>query len=668
MTSPLSKIGLTLAISAVSLLAIAQSATRSNTWTLLGPEGGDARSLAYDPRDPSRILLGTSAGELYLSTDGGAQWSRFVHLGDGNDYVLDNIAIDPRDANVIYVAAWSVETRSGDLFRSRDGGRSWQALPGMRDKSIRAMSLAASDPNTIVVGALDGVFRTRDGGENWERISPANHAEIKNIESIAIDPRNPEVIYAGTWHLPWKTEDGGQNWHSIKNGIIDDSDVFSIIIDPTNPQTVYASACSGIYKSENAGALFHKIQGIPATARRTRVLQQDPSNALIVYAGTTEGLWKTVDAGKTFQRMGPPNLIVNDVLVDPRNPSRVLLATDRSGVLASNDGTRTATASNRGFSHRQVSAVVASTSGDSLFAGVLNDKEFGGVFTSNDGGSHWQQMNAGLAGEDIFTLALGGEQTLLAGTNRGIFLYDTKSSRWRSSNLVLTEKKTAVTKYVKKKKTIVLRSDFVKSELRGPVTQVTTTPQRWFAATQSGLYTSLDQGTSWHGGPVLGERHFVGVAASGDSVAAATPASLLLSGDGGTVWTIAKLPSYITRVYGVALEPNRVWFTSREGAFFSSDAGQTWEHVLVDMPAKQLVSVAYDSASHRMLGVASSGEIYSTTDAKSWARSAEPGRALRAVSVSGGRIYGITQFSGIVAAEAAAGERAASAAGGGAQQ
>ena len=83
-----------------------------------------------------------------------------------------------------------------------------------------------------MIGALDGVFRSRDGGETWERISPENHAEIKNIESLAIDPQNPDIVYAGTWHLPWKTEDGGKNWHSISKGIAFDSDMFSIIVDP----------------------------------------------------------------------------------------------------------------------------------------------------------------------------------------------------------------------------------------------------------------------------------------------------------------------------------------------------------------------------------------------------------------------------------------------------
>ena len=207
----------------------------------------------------------------------------------------------------------------------------------MHGKSIRAMAIAASDSKTLVAGALDGVFRSTDGGKNWQKISSSNQ-EIHNIESIAVDPKNPDVVYAGTWHLAWKTDDGGASWHHINKGMIEDSDVFSIIVDSTNPSVVFASACSGIYKSQSAGDSFQKIQGIPFSARRTRVLKQDPSNPAIVYAGTTEGLWKTTDAGKTWNRVSNSDVVVNDVMVDPRNSQRVMLATDRAGVLASDDG------------------------------------------------------------------------------------------------------------------------------------------------------------------------------------------------------------------------------------------------------------------------------------------------------------------------------------------
>ncbi len=637
----------------VCAAALAQNSAGPNHWVLLGPEGGDARSLAYDPHDLSRVFLGTSAGELYLSRDGGANWTRFAHLGSGDDYVLDRIVIDPGDPNLIYVAAWSIEDKGGDLFRSRDGGRTWQTLPGIHGKSIRAFALAPSDSRVLVAGALDGVFRSDDAGETWRRISPPGHADIKNIEAVAVDPRTPDVVYVGTWHLPWKTSDGGRSWHFIKQGVIDDSDVFSIIVDRRNPSVVYMSACSGIYKSEDAGALFHKIQGMPFSARRTRVLQQDPTDSDIVYAGTTEGLWKSTDAGKSWRRMTPRNLIVNDVLVDPNRLAHVLLATDRSGILASNDGAQTVFASNHGFAHRQVSAVLADRDDpNTIYAGVVNDKEFGGVFVSRDAGAHWAQLNTGLAGHDIFALAQTENGALIAGTNAGVFLLDGKPLRWAPINLVLTEKVTKVAKRVahSNKDRITTRREWVKSELRGRVTQLAIAGQRWFAVTSAGLFTSLDQGHSWHGGAMAGSNDLVSIDALDEIVAVATHDRVLLSRDAGANWNKAALPEFATPVYGVALTPSALWIATRQGAFRSSDNGVTWEHVVPGIPARNLLFLRYDAPRQRLLGVTGPGEIFWTHDGgQSWSHSDNPGWEIRRVSVAGERLLGITAFSGIVA-------------------
>ncbi|MGB0050240.1 MAG: hypothetical protein WBP70_22520, partial [Terriglobales bacterium] len=219
----------TLLLLAVSLFSTALLA--SGPWQVLGPDGGDARSLAYDAHNPDHILLGTSTGQMFSSNDGGRTWSRLARLG-GDEYVLDHISIDPQDSNRIYVSAWSSSGQQiGEIFRTRDGGHTWDTLPAMHGKSIRAMAIHKGDSKVIVAGALDGVYRTNDGGNTWERLSPANSADIKNIESIAVDPKDPDTVYAGTWHLAWKTSDGGANWQHINKGMIDDSDVFSVIVD-----------------------------------------------------------------------------------------------------------------------------------------------------------------------------------------------------------------------------------------------------------------------------------------------------------------------------------------------------------------------------------------------------------------------------------------------------
>jgi photosystem II stability/assembly factor-like uncharacterized protein len=632
----------------ISLLSTALLA--SGPWRALGPDGGDARSLAYDAHNPDHILLGTSTGQMFTSNDAGGTWSRLARLG-GDEYVLDHISIDPQDSNRIYVSAWSSSGQQiGEIFRTRDGGATWKTLPAMHGKSIRAMAMFKGDSNVLVAGALDGVFRSRDGGDTWERLSPANSAEIKNIESVAVDPNDPNTVYAGTWHLAWKTSDGGVNWQHINKGMIDDSDVFSVIVDHENPSVVFASACSGIYKSETAGNLFEKIKGIPFSARRTRVLKQDPTNESIIYAGTTEGLWKTVDLGKVWKSVSSPEVVVNDVMIDPRNSNRVLLATDRSGVMVSTDGASKWTTSNKGYAHRYVSAILADSRDTStLYVGVVNDREYGGVFYSRDAGQHWLQKAAGLGGKDVFALKQAPSGMLVAGTNHGMYSLERNGSQWRPMNVVVIE--TTMKTPRKGARKAVTTTTLQKSQLESRVNDLELGSRRWLAATTTGIYESADQGRTWKGGQILGQTDFVSVREEGSTVVAATRASVLVSNDSGSTWKLAGLPSYVVSIRSAAIaSDSEIMIAAREGAFRSGDGGATWDHVVNGLPSTDITFVSFDSTHKRLLVTSdATGVIFESRDGgRSWEHGPDSGFPLRRVSIIGGRFVGATPFDGVV--------------------
>ncbi len=633
------------------LLVLGTQPAGALEWVQLGPEGGDVRSLAHDPANPDRIFLGTSAGQLYLSINGGGSWQRLARLGVGDRYVLDHIVLDPARPGTLYVSAWDVEREGGDLFRSRDQGRTWEVLTAMRGKSIRALAMAETDSRVLVVGALDGVFRSADGGDTWQRISPARHAEIRNIESVALDPRDPRVVYAGTWHLPWKTTDGGLTWSQMKKGVIDDSDVFSIIVDRAEPSTVYISACSGIYKSLDKGELFRKIQGIPSSARRTRVLKQDPLNPAVVYAGTTEGLWKTLDAGATWKRITASNYIVNDILIDPRAPQRVLLATDRAGVWMSHNGGASFAPANRGFTHRQVTAALVDRGSPTTFyAGVINDKEFGGVFASRDNGESWSQMSLGLGGRDVFSLQQTESGALLAGTNSGIFTWEGPKG-WQPLNVLMPDPApvpAAKAKAARKKKAPAPKP----SKLAMRVNHVEATSAGWFAASKQGLLISRNRGQSWSRAAELGARDFVSVRARGEMVVAATHKEVFVSLDRGLHWSPAGLPRYLTHIYGAAVDGQSVlWLATREGGFRSDDQGRTWVHVLGGLPGLDVTSIHYDWDRERMLATAgvAHGIFESRDRGREWRRLSKPEWALRTLAFGSGRLLAATAYDGVIA-------------------
>ena len=608
------------ALVAVLVFCSAAGLQGQAAWNAVGPAGGAARAFASVPSHPDHLYLGTTTGWIYQSLDGGVSWHHLARLGSSGDLIIDHIVVDASNPQTIYAAGWWPDHDGGGLWISHDAGLAWTESPGLHGQSIRAFLQSPSSPGTFFAGTLQGVFRSVNAGATWQQISPVGDREIHEVESLAVDPRNPHVVYAGTWHLPWKTTDGGKTWRSIKRGLIVDSDVFSIIIDPENTRTVYLSACSGIYKSEDAGLLFHKINGIPSSARRTRVLMQDPAKRLTVYAGTTEGLYKTVDGGHTFKRMTGADVIVNDVYVDPTNPKHVLLATDRGGVLASDNGGTSFAESNEGISGRKVEALLVDRRNpERMYAGVVNDKVYGGVFVSSDGGASWTQIGHGLEDLDVFALAQAKDGTVLAGTSRGIFALpangDSNSAvedpagdapapalSWKPINtLANTLLKVKAKKIDGVKVNVEEKVKDPVTDLDARVTALDASGDVWLAATNLGIFTSKDKGGTWQGGPVMGYGDYHSVAEHVGILAAARPEGVVASTDGGLTWMPMTTPQMLTRIHRIAFTPDgSLWVGAREGVFFTPDMGKSWKW-LERLPFRDVNDLSYDAGIHKIL-------------------------------------------------------------------
>jgi photosystem II stability/assembly factor-like uncharacterized protein len=608
-----------------------------NPWSVVGPDGGDARAFAVVPGHANHLYLGTTNSWLYESSDEGGSWHRLAKLDAADGFVLDSIVVDSADPATLYVGAWK-DSDNGGLWITHDSGHTWTEPAPFKGKAVHALVQAPSDSHILVAGTLEGVFRSSDAGATWAQISPAGSREIHEVESLAVDPHDPGIIYAGTWHLPWKTTDGGKTWHNIKQGIIEDSDVFSIIVDPAHSKTVYLSACSGIYKSENGGLLFHRIQGIPSEARRTRSLMQDPEQLDVVYAGTTEGLYKTLNAGRSFARMTDANVVVNDVYVDPGNSNRVLLATDRGGVLASDDGGATFKPSNNGISERKVAALLVDRNdSERLYAGVVNDKNYGGVFRSNDAGAHWEQLDAGLDGRDVFSLAETGDGTVVAGTAHGIFVLDQAKSAdptpapadaapasggagalaWQPRNTIANTLMKVSTENIRGTQVNTEKQvNAAVIELQSPVNALDVSGEVWVAATGYGLVTSRDQGESWQGGPVMGVGEYLSVTVDGQNFVAARNDSVVISKDSGQTWWPMGVPTMLTHIHRVAFSPDgTLWLGAREGVYYTRDLGKSWMWIQ-RLSLRDVDDLSYDSTLRKLLASSRSSDIVYAIDPK----------------------------------------------------
>jgi photosystem II stability/assembly factor-like uncharacterized protein len=598
-------------------------------WKSVGPDGGDARAIAADPSNPAHLYLGTTNSWLYESQDEGATWHRLAKIDPADGYVLDSVVVDSANHSTIFVGAWK-DSSGGGLWISHDGGRNWAQPPTLKGQPVHALIQAPSNPHVLIAGTLEGVYRTDNSGGSWTLISPEGSKEIHEIESLAVDRGNPDILYAGTWHLPWKTNDGGKNWSNIKKGVIVDSDIFSIVVDPDKPQIVYMSACSGIYKSEDGGDLFRKIQGIPNEARRTRVMMQDPENREVVYAGTTEGLYKTENAGKTWQRMTGPEVVVNDVFVDPHDSNRVMLATDRGGVLASTDGGNNFTESNQGISERKVAALLVDRADpEHLYAGIVNDKTFGGVFKSTNGGKSWEQLGAGLDGRDVFALAETKDGTVVAGTNDGIFVLDPPADsgdgsgttgtalKWEARNdIANTIVKSFSETHYHTKVNVEKEVKAPKIQLSGRVNAIDVSGDTWAAATDIGVLTSRDQGSTWQGGPVMGGAQYTSITVHDKTIVAGRRAGVAISTDGGETWLPLGVPTMMTQIHRAVFTPDgTLWLAAREGVYYTYDLGKNWLW-FQRLPFRDVDDLSYDPSLKKILASSETSDQVYAIDGK----------------------------------------------------
>jgi photosystem II stability/assembly factor-like uncharacterized protein len=629
--------------SAFLALAVLVASAQGQSWTPLGPPGGDVRALAGDPARPARIFLGTADGHIFGSEDSGAHWSLLGRASSRLDAVVTAIVVDSRDGNVLFASSWTRDTAAGGgVFRSADGGRTWSAA-GLAGQAVRALAMAPSDPNVLVAGTLDGVYRSLDASKTWQRISPEHHEELRNLDSLAIDPRDPQTIYAGTFHLPWKTVDGGRTWHPIHQGMIDDSDVMSLLIDGANSRLIYASACSGIYRSDDSAAQWRKIQGIPYTARRTYAIAQDPKQPDSVYAATSEGLWKTPDAGMTWRRTTPESWVVNTVAVAEGQPGRVLIGTEQFGVLASDDGGEHFQEANAGFEHRQILALgLDAKRPGRILALLANAPE--PILATEDDGRTWLPLGSGLRAEQALRVYAAPDAAWWVSiAHGGLMRYDAAKNAWKQAGIIVGD---APDKNAPDSRKALTTSTPLDNALRQPpavpksanrvksgprplldvVTDLAFSSKEWYAATPSGLLVSADQGATWRKKPVGPLSSLpvqsVRVSSTGRRIKVVSMRGLVFTEDGGSTWVWHDLPLNSGGAVKLDDQPgdeNTLVATARNGLYISRDGGKTWQQAASGLPSTPVQGFAATGGVF-VASMSTGGLFVSSDSGRAWDR------------------------------------------------
>ena len=339
-------------------------------WRMVGPfRGGRVNAVTGVPGQPATFYFGSVGGGVWKSTNAGRSW---IPVFDSQPIgSIGAIAVAPSRPDTVYVGSGEADMRSqisygNGVYKSTDGGKSWKHLGLPDTRQIGRIAIDPRNPDVVFVAALGhvyganpdrGVYRSRDGGATWQKVLFKN--ENLGAIDVAIDPLNAKVVYASLWNTrrpPWtiyppsygpgsglyKSTDGGTTWNALTRGLPTEGvGRIGIAIAPTNPKRVYAivdAKTGGLYRSDDAGATWTLMSGEKRIWDRgwyfCKVVA-DPKNADIVYVSNTS-LYRSSDGGKSWKAIkgAPGGDDYHQLWVDPAEPRRMILASDQGAVVS----------------------------------------------------------------------------------------------------------------------------------------------------------------------------------------------------------------------------------------------------------------------------------------------------------------------------------------------
>jgi len=303
----------------------------------IGPAlmGGRIADIAVHPQRPHTWYIAAGSGGLWKTTNAGTTWAAI--FADQPSYSIGCLAIDPANPDVIWVGTGeNVSGRHvgwGDgIYRSRDGGKSWQCMGLQGTEHIGRVLVDPRDSNTIFVAASGplwksggerGLYKSTNGGKSWQLALEID--EHTGVTDIAFAPDDPNTIYAAAYQRQrkiWalidggpgsgihKSTDGGATWHKITTGLPEGNmGKIGLAVTPSAPHIVYATIEAndeekGFYRSRNRGESWEKRNEYISGGTGPHYYQEiiaSPHNADTVYQ-VDVFLHVTRDGGKTFQR------------------------------------------------------------------------------------------------------------------------------------------------------------------------------------------------------------------------------------------------------------------------------------------------------------------------------------------------------------------------------
>ena len=282
----------------------------------IGPAVTSGRVIAFavDPSDRKKYFVAVASGGVWKTVNGGNTFTP-VFEGEGS-YSIGASALDPKNPATIWVGTGECNAQRsvgyGDgVYRSDDGGKSWRNVGLKTSEHIGRIAIDPRDSNVVFVAAQGplwsaggerGLYKTTDGGKTWKAVIPGT--ENTGATDVVIDPNNPDLMYAATWQRRrhfftmigggpesalYRSVDGGNTWTRVRSGLPQgDLGRIGISVSPADSNVVYATVeatgnLSGIFRSSDRGATWERMSSNIAQGMYYGQVIADPKDVDRIY-------------------------------------------------------------------------------------------------------------------------------------------------------------------------------------------------------------------------------------------------------------------------------------------------------------------------------------------------------------------------------------------------
>jgi photosystem II stability/assembly factor-like uncharacterized protein len=356
---------------------------RSLKFRALGPAVMGGRMSAFAARPgSSTIFAATGTGGLFKTTNNGISWSA-VFEGEAVASI-GSVALSATDTSLVWVGTGEGNGRNSSswgngVYKSTDGGGKWTSMGLAESHDIPAIAVDPRNADVVWVAALGhlwgrnkerGVYKTTDGGKTWTAVLQLG--DSVGAADLVLDPANPDVAYASMYmrlRTPWsftsggpvggiyKTTDGGKSWAKLNTGLPAQTGRIGLDIYEKNPHVLYAvvesdeggasdiddikSRAGGVFRTDDGGATWRRMQGLAPRGFYFSKVRIDPTTDSRIYV-LGYGLHVSDDSGHSFRADGAekPHGDLHDLWIDPADRNRLVLGTD-GGIYFSWDGSKT---------------------------------------------------------------------------------------------------------------------------------------------------------------------------------------------------------------------------------------------------------------------------------------------------------------------------------------